>query len=183
MDRDDRERLRLRYRPAHVKVLFVGESPPRTGAFFYRGDSDLYQATKVVFEAVCGQSWTWDDPAPFLRWFRGAGCYVDDLSHEPITHLKLKNPAEKVLRMERRQDSVSGLAERIRVAAPLAMIVVGKGVESDVQGALALAGAPLVTELYSVTFPAGRWPNLHRAHAQELTAALEKLQDLGILLC
>ena len=182
IDSEERERLRIRYRPAHVKVLFVGESPPMSGAFFYRGDSDLYKATKRVFEAVCGQTWTGDDPEPFLRWLRGAGCYLDDLSHEPINHFSLRDPTEKKLRMEGRQDSVSGLAERIRRAAPLTMIVVGKGIEANVRSALDLAGAPLVTELYSVSFPG--WPPQHqRAFTQELTAALEELNDLGILLC
>jgi hypothetical protein len=84
--------------------------------------------------------------------------------------------------LERRKGSVSGLSERIKRAVPLAMIVVGKGIEADVRSALDIAGAPLVTELYSVTFP-GRWPQHQRAFAQEVAAALEELQALGILLC
>lgn len=127
MDSDERERLRLRYRPAHVKVLFVGESPPRSGAFFYRGDSDLYEATKAVFEVVCRQSWAGDDPDPFLRCLRGAGCYLDDLSHEPISHLRLKDTSKREMRLERRRGSVSGPRRAYQAGRPAGDRRRGKG--------------------------------------------------------
>jgi len=32
----DLDKLRLRYRPDKISVLFVGESPPAGGTFFYK---------------------------------------------------------------------------------------------------------------------------------------------------
>ena len=47
---DDREELRRRYQPKEVKVLFIGESPPARGTFFYKGDSPLFTHTQSMFE-------------------------------------------------------------------------------------------------------------------------------------
>jgi len=38
-----RERLRKRYRPSPVRILFVGESPPASGRFFYQDFTVLLQ--------------------------------------------------------------------------------------------------------------------------------------------
>jgi len=35
------ERLRKKYRPANVKVLFVGESQPKGPQFFYNGEKGM----------------------------------------------------------------------------------------------------------------------------------------------
>src|SRR5687767_7532298 len=44
--KDPREQLRLRYRPRDVQLLFVGESKPASGTFFYQADSHLYRAVR-----------------------------------------------------------------------------------------------------------------------------------------
>ena len=36
------ENLRNHYKPDKVEVLFVGESRPQGGTFFYQGDSTLF---------------------------------------------------------------------------------------------------------------------------------------------
>jgi hypothetical protein len=38
----DIEALRLSYKPEHIKILFVGESAPASGKFFYKGNSMLF---------------------------------------------------------------------------------------------------------------------------------------------
>jgi hypothetical protein len=43
------EDLRARYRPRDVDVLFIGESPPAGGTFFYAANSNLYYATEEAF--------------------------------------------------------------------------------------------------------------------------------------
>jgi hypothetical protein len=53
------ERARRRCRPVDVRVLFIGESPPSGGTFFYFANSALYVATKEPFEAaipLCARS-------------------------------------------------------------------------------------------------------------------------------
>jgi hypothetical protein len=49
---ENAERLRRRYRPARVRLLFIGESPPASGRFFYRQDSGLYGAIRDAFRGI-----------------------------------------------------------------------------------------------------------------------------------
>ena len=84
MTRAARERLRLRFRPERVRVLFVGESPPVAGTFFFAADSELYRATRDAFEAALPRFRNVD---PFLKAFAESGCYLVDLSLDPINQL------------------------------------------------------------------------------------------------
>jgi hypothetical protein len=43
------EKVRRSFRPRHITTLFVGESPPHSGVFFYKGDSQLYYRVKEAF--------------------------------------------------------------------------------------------------------------------------------------
>src|SRR5271169_6036225 len=78
-----RERLRRRYRPARVRMLFVGESPPASGRFFYQADSGLYRAIRQTF------LWAFPNPkdADFLKSFRDMDCYLVDLCGYPVDNL------------------------------------------------------------------------------------------------
>src|ERR1700720_3952865 len=67
-----RERLRERYRPARVKLLFVGEAPPASGRFFYRADSGLYHAIRSAFVGAFPSVRS----ADFLDSFQALGCYL-----------------------------------------------------------------------------------------------------------
>jgi len=84
MSRPGREALRRRFRPSNVRVLFVGESPPASGRFFYRRDSGLYRAMRNLFELA--------DPSVsdenFLQKFQECGCYLVDLCSEPVDKLE-----------------------------------------------------------------------------------------------
>ena len=83
MTRGQREALRRSFQPSKVKLLFIGESPPASGRFFYSGDSGLYRAMRDVFRTL--------DPsisnATFLQTFRVSGCYLVDLCREPVDKL------------------------------------------------------------------------------------------------
>lgn len=87
INRPRRESLRRSFRPACVRLLFVGESRPISGKFFYQRDSGLYRAMRDVFRAV--------DPLindeNFLTVFRSSGCYLIDLCPDPLDHLDLKS--------------------------------------------------------------------------------------------
>ena len=45
---------RDRFRPDHVRWLFVGESSPAGGTHFYRADSNLFRATQAAFVQAFG---------------------------------------------------------------------------------------------------------------------------------
>src|SRR5258708_15513474 len=84
-----RERLRKRYRPDRVRILFVGESPPASGRFFYQADSGLYRAVRDTFLTAFPPL----QKTAFLDSFRSLGCYLVDLCGEPV---------DKMLRHARR---------------------------------------------------------------------------------
>ena len=78
-----RERLRRRYRPDRVRILFVGEAPPASGRFFYQEDSGLYRAVRDTFVSAFPSL----RKAAFLESFRSLDCYLVDLCGEPVDHM------------------------------------------------------------------------------------------------
>ena len=76
----DTEELRKSYKPDKVKILFVGESPPAGGTFFYNANSNLYRNTKKAFEIALEKEWSYD----FLSDFKKMGCYLVDLCLIPV---------------------------------------------------------------------------------------------------
>jgi hypothetical protein len=48
----DLENLRHSFRPEIITTLFVGESPPNGGTFFYKGDSLLHHQMKESFSSI-----------------------------------------------------------------------------------------------------------------------------------
>jgi hypothetical protein len=83
LTRRQREALRESFRPERIRILFVGESPPASGRFFYSRNSGLYRAMREAFQAV--------DPCindeNFLPRFRAYGCYLIDLCANPVDRL------------------------------------------------------------------------------------------------
>jgi hypothetical protein len=121
--------IRERYRPELIKVLFVGEAPPISGRFFYRGNNRLLDHMRDVLEER-GK----DDDA-FLESFRERGWYLDDLVTAPITDIRKRRA--KCLKA---RDS---LAERIIKYNPLAIVCLLRGIGDDVEIAAHRAGSKL----------------------------------------
>lgn len=120
-----RERLRRRFLPAQVRLLFIGESPPASGRFFYRGDSGLYRAVRDTFQAVDSSV----SDAGFLNAFRAAGCYLIDLCPEPVDHLELKL-RRSICRVG--EAPLSRIIERLH---PLEIVTVVRRIEANVSRA------------------------------------------------
>jgi hypothetical protein len=139
-----RERLRRRYRPAHLRLLFIGEAPPASGRFFYHGDSGLYRATRNAFRAV-HPSMT---DADFLPVFQATGCYLIDACLQPIDQL---DPAS------RRAACLAGerfLSRTIDKLQPPAIVTVVRSIRGNVERAA--AGAEWHGPLIDLPYP-GRW--------------------------
>jgi hypothetical protein len=85
---EETERLRSRYLPKETRVLFVGESPPSRGTFFYAANRNLYFATREAFFAAIPHLVGRD----FLEEFPRLGCYLDDLCLEPVNDLDANDP-------------------------------------------------------------------------------------------
>lgn len=63
----DFERLRARYRPERIVALFVGQSPPAGGTFFYFANSNLYRHTERAFREALDYRIGADSLPPSLR--------------------------------------------------------------------------------------------------------------------
>jgi hypothetical protein len=170
----DVEHLRSRYRPRQIRLLFVGESAPAGGTFFYAENSTLYFETRAAFGRAFPKLLS--DTA-FLDLFRDLGCYLDDLCLEPVNQL-----ADQ-LRRRKRTEFESSLAERLRRYRPMMVIAIGKTTAAPhVRSALGhaeLADVPVV----DVAFP-GR-PNhtidFHREMSRVLgSATRSRIVDLTL---
>lgn len=130
-DRSNEEE-RQKYRPKNIKCLFVGESAPAGGTFFYFADSLLYRQTLTAFREVFGDKC--GDGVAFLRFFMGQGFYLDDLCAIPVNHIKDKNE-----RVRQRDLGVMPLGNRIKTYNPDKVAVVMKAIEPHVRQACIMA--------------------------------------------
>jgi hypothetical protein len=157
------ERRRLEFKPDKVKVLFVGESPPTNGTFFYNADSNLFRYTLQGFARVFGQDCGGGEE--FLQFFKAHGCYLDDLFAEPLDGTK------EVKQHERPIDHVAALGERMHAYMPESIVVVMLGIEGAVRRAQDQAGLSSVPR-YALPFPANSWQN---DYVERLTELLPQL--------
>jgi hypothetical protein len=170
-----RERLRRSYLPERVGVLFVGESPPAGGTFFYSADSELYRATREVFTRVfpecCGEG-------TFLAWFALRGCYLVDLSLDPVNQLTNREDGSRPMRLLRGRQGEARLAKTIAALRPLAIVVLLKAIVPNVSRAM--LAAETLAERFDLTYPS-RWHNHRLAYRRELASVLRKLERRGTL--
>jgi hypothetical protein len=134
------EIIRARYRPDQITTLFVGESAPVSGAFFYCGNSALarHMETAVTANGRGGNG-------EFLERFKAYGWYLDDLVLTPVNHLpKTQREAQCVA-------AVNGLADRIAEYRPLAIVSVLLKIKEIVGVAAKLACSNAVQ--FAVPFP------------------------------
>lgn len=158
----DFERLRTRYRPASVRLLFIGESPPASGRFFYRQDSGLYRAMRQVFQSI--------DPSitdsTFLTRFQQSGCYLIDLCPQPVDDL---NPAA---RREACRQAEPNLSRVIALLQPSTIATLLRSIEKNVMASIDTAHweGPLL----HLPYP-GRWKQHQNAFAQALAPTISSL--------
>jgi hypothetical protein len=136
----DTKAARAQYRPQCITTLFVGESPPASGKFFYYENTALARAMKAAMMAagLC-------DGDDFLERFRALGWFLDDLVLEPVNWLA------KSERQRKWREAQASLAARIKVYKPRAIVSVLLGIEHIVDGAAKVAGGD--ADLFAVPFP------------------------------
>lgn len=164
------ERQRRLYRPEQVRVLFIGESPPAGGTFFYDANSKLYRVTREAFEAAIPALRRKPD---FLTAFQHLGCYLEDLALVPVNGLRDD---------ERKQacaEGIAPLARRIKTNRPLVVTLVIKRIERPARDALTRAGLGDLP-IQKLPFP-GRHA-LELAYRAELTDLVRSWKRHGIFL-
>lgn len=131
------EKRRLRYKPARIVLLLVGESPPPHKGFFYDADSpegQLSRNTRRAFEAVSGAKFA--DRRDFLNLFKRKGCYLYDL---------FKPRGKTILRADRREqeEAVEKLSDLLQQEKPEITVSVLKRTSKLVGKAIERAQIPV----------------------------------------
>ena len=143
------ENLRRSYRPTRITTLFVGESAPHGGTFFYSQNSGL-------FREICN---AFHGNGHFLEDFKRNGFYLDDLVLEPVNHLAHK---------ERRalcKQSVSSFIERLKDYKPKAIVILLHSIKPMVIEAM--HGAVITCEPFCTPYPGfGNQPRFRKAMAE-----------------
>lgn len=134
-------------------TLFVGESSPAQGTYFYKADSNLFRATQAAFAAALGEHAVPTGVA-FLRFFASKGCWLVDLADGPVNNLAA---AERKLAVEA---GIPRLAELIAETKPKHLVVIKSNIVKPVQQAIDLAGAKKVT-LLALRYPLRQWRGVY----------------------
>jgi hypothetical protein len=143
------EEIRAGYRPDRITTLFVGESAPHGGTFFYNRDSNLYREVRDVFGGK----------EAFLDEFKRRGFFLDDLVLEPVNHLQPR---------ERRQlcrHAVPAFTKRLQEYRPQTVVALLCSIREQV--AEAIHEAELSCEFYCTPYPGfGNQPRFRTAMAE-----------------
>ena len=118
------EEIRGHYRPNGISVLFVGESPPDSGKFFYYENSPMFNHMRRILGQQLFRS-----TEDFLQKFKASGCYLDDLVPKP------GKPSP-----ECRRQAIPELAERIREYRPRVVVALLKRIGDDVRTSVEQSG-------------------------------------------
>lgn len=151
------EEIRKTFMPSRVRVLFVAESPPASGKFFYI-NSGMTVFTSRAFEMVHGISF--GSAVDFLEHFRDSGCYLDDLTETPINKLKGNIREEHLLL------GINALADRIKLMRPEIVVCVLRKIGKHVEKAIIQSGVSVTT--YITHFPGNGHQNKYIAALSEI---------------
>jgi hypothetical protein len=121
------EEARATYRPRRITTLFVAESAPIGGTFFYHGNGHLGRYLRRSIEEVLAGD------GDFLERFESYGWYLDDLVLAPVNKL---TPRERRAAHHR---AAQDLRRRIAEYRPLAIVCLLKSIGPIVRAA---ASAP-----------------------------------------
>ena len=160
----DLEKLRKSFKPQSIKTLFVGESAPSGGTFFYLENSNAYRYMKKAFGC----------PDDFLNWFKAHAFYLDDLVPFPIDDLQKESDRRRA-----HDKHVSDLAGRIRTYDPATVVCLLRGIDQPVQKALEASGSQ--ANYYCVRFPGNGQQNNFLADMNEILPSIleEDMPELG----
>jgi hypothetical protein len=134
------EAVRASYRPKQISTLFVGESAPNSGDFFYYGNTALTGYMNKAMEAA-GLAGAGD----FLERFKSYGWYLDDLVLTPVNQLG-KSPQRK----KECRDAQASMAARIKEYRPRAIVSLLISIRDIVEAAAIDAGSN--ARLFAVPF-------------------------------
>jgi|ERR1700733_2569615 len=133
------EEARADFRPRRITTLFVAESAPVVGTFFYHGNGHLGRYLRRSIEEVLAGD------GDFLECFESYGWYLDDLVLAPVNQL---TPRE---RRAAHHGAAQDLQRRVAEYHPLAIVCLLKSIGPIVRAAA--SGARFDGPFFEVPFP------------------------------
>lgn len=133
------ETARTGHRPRRITTLFVAESPPASGTFFYYGNGHLGRYLQRAIEDVM------PGDGGFLERFKSYGWYLDDLVPTPVNHLTSRERTATHL------GAAPDLQRRIAEYRPLAIVCLLKSISVIVR--IAATGAGFDGQFFEVPYP------------------------------
>ena len=155
----ERELLRQRFRPARVRILFIGESPPASGRFFYACDSGLDRAMFEAFQRIDASIANEN----FLTAFQASGCYLVDLCADPVDRMDANS------RRTARAAGEESLARMIAELQPVAISILLRSIGQNVVNAIGRAGWR--GDVVQLPYP-GRWVRHRKAFIDIVTPVI-----------
>lgn len=139
----ERERLRHSYKPSKIRFLFIAESPPNSGGFFYNpktiGRDSLFAETMRTLR-LWPENKTMSkgfDKRPLLKRFQSMKYYLLDSSQTPVDKLGFRERNRKV------RGEIPRLIREIKKLKPDKIVLVKKNV-------FQIVGPALVKEDFAV---------------------------------
>lgn len=108
------EEARMKYKPNSVRTLFIGESRPAGGTFFFNENSNLYYATKEAFKQVMTTEFN-------SEIFKKCGCWLYDVCDEPVNNLPRTSRKAMI------QEGIPALCAALHEFNPESVFVIKKG--------------------------------------------------------
>jgi hypothetical protein len=155
------EATRAQFRPSQITTLFVGESAPDSGDFFYYGNNAMLGYMRQAVEHSLGEG------GDFLARFTVYGWYLDDLVLTPVNRLTKSERIAKCLAAQ------SSLATRIAEYRPLAIVSLLISIKAIVDAAAIEAGS--TAQRFAVPFPGMGQQARFKAAMAEIIPALPEI--------
>ncbi len=151
------DELRSAYRPEHLRVLLIGESPPDPGIgarrFFYAPKLSIDNLYRGVAQAVYGREPGFDVRAKpeILRRLQQDGFWLIDAVEQPV------NKVSAPLRRESIAQAVPGLVDRCLELAPERGVVICHGLVYRLAAPELRARGVTILHREALPFPLGNW--------------------------
>lgn len=108
------DEARKKYQPDNIRCLFIGESRPAGGRYFFRENSNLYFATKEAFERAAAENFN-------CAAFQNMGCWLYDVCDVPVNNLGSRERKARIL------EGMQVLKQALHELNPKFVVVVKKG--------------------------------------------------------
>ncbi|MBW1613151.1 MAG: hypothetical protein JRJ57_04080 [Deltaproteobacteria bacterium] len=141
-------KLRDRYKPKVIKTIFILESPPASGKYFYDETGDVTEPLCTAFMRLL--SYKPITKKEGLEYFVQTGHFLVDATYQPVNHLKEKDRERVIL------SNYNALVEdlqSLRVVDQSKLVLVKANIRRLLEGRLLRDGFNVINKGVIIPFP------------------------------